>query len=227
MRYLNFANAPVPNTSVATELVERLILAIDTSPSMEETDWAPTRLAAAQKAALALIAQKRRTAPLDEVGIVSYDWDATIECAPVTVGPHECNLKHALRRMKIGSATNISAALEEAKSLLLPGGVRTRLSQLVGRSIPPQTDRVHRVVLLTDGHTNHGPNPKQIATRMKRAGVCIDCIGIGGHPSAVDEGLLKVLASRDAQTGKPRYAFIADKDQLIAKFEELAGRVTR
>ena len=62
---------------------------------------------------------------------------------------------------------------------------------------------------------------------MKQSGVTIDCVGIGGEPSDVDEPLLRAIASFHADGVTPRYAFIGDKSNLIEKFEELAGRITR
>ena len=84
-----------------------------------------------------------------------------------------------------------------------------------------------RIVLLTDGYHNTGRDPLPIAKELKGAGVCIDCIGIGGEPSDVDEDLLKAIASTHADGVTPRYAFIGDKADLIQRFEELAGRITR
>ena len=55
----------------------------------------------------------------------------------------------------------------------------------------------------------------------------IDCVGIGGDPSAVNEVDLRTIASRHADGVTPRYAFIGDKGGLIKKFEELAGRISR
>ena len=43
----------------------------------------------------------------------------------------------------------------------------------------------------------------------------------------MDEKVLKAIASKDSRTGKPRYVFIGDKADLIAKFEQLAGRISR
>ena len=74
----------------------------------------------------------------------------------------------------------------------------------------------------------NGPSlPYDAFKDLKKAGVCIDCVGIGGKPTDVDEGLLKAVASRHPDGVTPRYAFIGDKSDLIEKFEALAGRITR
>jgi hypothetical protein len=78
---------------------------------------------------------------------------------------------------------------------------------------------VRRVVLETDGH---GGNPLQTAEYMKQNGVVIDVVGIGEHPSGVDEKLLKKVAS--VVEGELRYRFIKDHRTLVAHYTQLANK---
>ena len=55
-----------------------------------------------------------------------------------------------------------------------------------------RNDVVRGIILLTDGHGGH---PLRTADDLKSRGVVIDVIGIGPSPSAVDEKLLKKVAS--------------------------------
>jgi Mg-chelatase subunit ChlD len=222
MRYLEFA------TGIQDQTAERLVVCLDVSPSMEDTDWPPSRLRAAKKATEALIERKRLIAPNDEVGVIIYSKEAEVLAAPREVGQHAAELVKAVRRAKTGSATNITSALEKAKPLLpRPIPQKGFWGRLLSPAEPPPTPRVLRVILLTDGEHNSGPSPTYIAQRLKDVGVCIDCVGIGGDPSAVDEKLLKKIASTHKDGVTPRYTFIGDQGALIEKFEQLAGRITR
>lgn len=222
MRYLNFAAG---TASSATDHMETVMIAIDASPSMQDDDWPPSRLEAAKKAAAALIERKLRIAPTDQVGIVSYAARATTHCAPVVVGTGKAALFHAINGIRTRMWTNIAAGLKESGRSL-----GTETPGLVSRwflSAPSQPVRGGRIILLSDGFHNHGEQPESVARNLKGAGVCIDCVGIGGDPSCVDADRLRRVASLQSDGITPRYAFIGDKDALITKFEQLAGRITR
>ena len=131
MRYLNFANAPTTNRASGSE---RLIVALDISPSMDDGDWPPSRLHAAKEAAIALIERKNQISPDDEVGIVAYSSEATIVHPPIRVGESAGRLIGALGPLDTGSGTNISAALQAAKRLLLPKVARSWIDRRTFRS---------------------------------------------------------------------------------------------
>ena len=82
-----------------------------------------------------------------------------------------------------------------------------------------------RIVLLSDGHHNYGRDPRPLAETLKHRAI-IECIGIGGQPHDVDEALMRDIASPDGRGGK-RYRWIGDRQQLVERFEELAGGITR
>jgi Ca-activated chloride channel homolog len=223
MQYLRLAS----NVAAANgdQGIERLIIAIDVSPSMESTDWPPSRLKAAQEAAIALIQRKVELGlGRDEVGIVAFADMTVVCCRPLRVASHTRELADAIGSLKVGNGTNIAAALEASGRLLLPWPRWFRRT----RSSPNDNDAPtqHRIIALTDGDHNVGKDPRPVARSLRRAGACIDCIGIAAR-SDVNENLLRSIASKDQHTGEHRYIFIGDRVQLIERFRQLAGRISR
>lgn len=227
MNYLNFtSNSSGPHGGRR----ERLVLAIDASSSMDCGDWSPTRLLAAIEAAIALIVRKCQIAPEDRVGVVAYSKDAWSVAPLDVVAVNHDRLCRQIREIETDSLTNIYAALTKAEQLLNADEPKT--SSWISRFMVPSQDQestpdLKRIILLTDGVHNLGGSPETVARKLKNEGVCIDCVGIGGDPSDVNEDLLKTIASTYDDGKTPRYAFIGDKDNLIQKFEQLAGRISR
>ncbi len=225
MKYLGFTNG---SADCGKGHVERLVLAIDASPSMHDTDWPPSRLQAATEAAIALVKRKTQIAPHDEVGALAYANSSWWLAHPDVVGKYQNRTCRSIKRISTSGATNITSALLRAKPVLLERRSRSLLDRLIFPGTATESAKViPRIILLTDGHHNDDSDPLPAARDLKEAGVCIDCIGIGGSPNDVDEDLLKEIASKHADGVTPRYAFIGDKSELIQKFEELAGRITR
>lgn len=233
-RYMEFARA---NTAGSGR--ERVALLLDHSASMGSSDWTPTRWEGAVKAARALIEVKATQDPDDELGVVVFSSDARTLHAAASVSKSARALKRSLSSVGPESSTNIAAGLRHAKSLLFQSGTgREPYSELLdpGKWIakllgaPDSTvsaaeeSVIRRVILLTDGEYNVGRAPERLARELKSAGVFIDCIGIGGSPSEVDEKCLKAMASQNSD-GSPRYCFIGDHRALIREFEQLANRI--
>ncbi len=223
-QYLQFAKPP---SSRSSNMAEHMIICLDASPSMEDTDWPPTRYQAAVEATKALIACKRKLNPQDEIGVVAYAEKAKVVCHPTAAAENFQGLKRDLRDPNCGYVTNLSAGLLIAFELLRDGHHLSWWDRLTTMECVPHPLRVKRIILLTDGEHNTGKDPAKVAAELKRTGVCIDCIGIGGSPSAVNESLLKEIASSQPDGRTPRYVFIGDKAALIQKFKTLAGRITR
>lgn len=236
MNYLNMADRVQSGGDVETT-----VTLVDESPSMDEQDLAPTRRAAAIKANIKLAEVKAQHHPDDRIGVIAFSATARVLLAPVVVKGSLPDLRRALREADGGSGTNFTAALEMAEECLFPSRswhparpVSRMLSGLLfemgvpkgtGRSQGPcPADGAKRIVLLSDGDHNTGPSPVAVASRLKRAGVVIDCIGIGGNPESVDEGLLKEIASRNPD-GSIRYCFIGDSDALLKKYQDLAHHI--
>lgn len=225
--YMRFAASPSEAVRVAT------VVLIDCSPSMEENDWKPSRLAAAQEATKALIEEKRRQSPEDYVGIVSFGGHAEVEHALVPVGRNAAALIACLKKIKVKGSTNIDAGLKQSAALL--GGSNSSVQRfgvwsavenlLLGRpsgsSVPVSCDLRH-IICLSDGSPTDG-NTESRAAAVKKDGILIDCIGIASR-DCVDETVLKAVASEDEQ-GHPRYRFIGDEEALVKEFRSLASHI--
>ena len=228
MKYLNFAN------SIHQDRTETLITLIDVSPSMEEEDWKPTRLAGAIQANEELLKAKMKNHPRDKVGIIGFGGEARLLHAPVCLEEGLRSLQRALKNPWTSSGTNFTAALTLAEICLFgatpkqEGSLLSRmLSEIFCEPTPnkPQNKKGRkRIIMLTDGEYNLGGSPLKIATRIKTAGVIIDCIGIGGGPEKVDEKLLKQIASVNPD-GSIRYCFIGDQQQLLQEYQTLARHI--
>jgi Mg-chelatase subunit ChlD len=208
-RFLDICKQPVPQDH--DHIHEKMqyrdsVLVIDGSPSMHDTDWPPSRMAAAQQAAMAFVKRLFSEEPDAMVAIVSYGDYATLLCDLTTVANYH-QLKKGINSIEGGSGTNITAGLEIALDL---------------RS---KSQRTGQVVLLTDGWHNTGSDPKPISDKLREKAT-IECIGIGGSPADVDEELLKYIAS-SRPDGSKRYRWIGDKERLVEHFHNLAGRIVR
>ena len=214
---------------------ERLVMVLDCSSSMADTDWRPTRLTGAKQAAVRLVKIKESSFGDDEVGVVSFSDEAETVQPPVEVRTGAGQIKRSISRISPLGSTNMSAGLKEAEHLLSgqktsspSGGVLDHLSKFLygePQAVAASASGVSkRVIFLTDGHHNATNNPARVTARLKQAGVVIDCIGIGGSPSDVNEARLKAMASRNPD-GSIRYAFIGDAAALIRKFEQLGNRL--
>jgi len=187
-------------------------LGIDGSWSMLTKDLLPSRLHAAIDAAVAYVERLKVIDSSAYVGVACYSDSvfALFEPAPVLA----CAAPDALRREwyrlateRGGGRTNIGGALELAAVWSEAGHGDAQ------------------VVLLTDGHSNVGPDPVE-AARSLRDVASITAVGIGESPSDIDEALLKEIVSAD-RNGRPRYRWIGERDALVAHYQELAGHLTR
>ncbi len=231
MKYLNFANSVSGNNR--PEIVMSLI---DFSPSMDYSDYKPTRKDGAIKANYELLKIKHRNYPSDKMGIIGFGGTAKLLQPAVSVSQGIKNIENALNKPFYSSGTNFTAALtlagdhlfNKSTKLNKPSFLRT-LSQMFfefedSKFYEANDGILRRVIMLTDGEYNRGGRPLQIASELKDAGVIIDCIGIGGSPKDVDEVILKQIASKNPD-GSIRYCFIGDQQQLIRKYQSLAKNI--
>jgi Mg-chelatase subunit ChlD len=239
MRYLNCANSITPSAKP-----EFLMTLVDLSPSMDEDDWKPTRLAGAIKANRQLIEAKTKLHPKDMLGIIGFYGKAITLHPPIRLDSGAHSLINALQSPTSGGSTNFTAALTLAERCLF-ANVKPRnnkchktiskmiknflyespnSSSIVANNYTYKADCLRRIIMLSDGEHNCGGSPKSVASRLKNAGVIIDCIGIGGSPEDVDEELLKEIASNNPD-GSVRYCFIGDQTQLLRKYKTLASHI--
>jgi Mg-chelatase subunit ChlD len=233
MKYLNFANHVKSN-----EQPETLLTLIDLSGSMEIADMKPTRRAAATKANQEIIRVKSQQHPDDKIGVIGFQSSAKLLLAPTT--PSEIvGLKRTIDNAVLSGGTDFVTPLELAYDCFFRSVTTTTnssLSKFLSTIFfePAQKIEINskigtskttkRIIMLTDGEHLGDGNPITVAVKLKKAGVIIDCIGIGGSPKDVDEALLKRIASRNSD-GSIRYCFIGDQEQLIRKYQSLAQHI--
>lgn len=178
----------------------------DKSGSMATSDCNPSRIEAGKIAAEQYIRRRAQLSPGDQVGLISFDSRAEVVLGLTSISDTSTIMRH-LRSLKAGGGTDINQGLKAAEQVLF---------NYHWPNIP--RNRFKRILLLTDGH---GGNPIRTAKRLKAKGVLIEAIGIGGDPSAVDEKLLKKVATTDSN-GFTHYWFFRDTESLVAHYEDLA-----
>ena len=139
-----------------------VMMAIDTSLSMEANDVAPTRFAAAKQAALSFI--DLLPAKLN-VGLVSFNGSATVQVTPTT---DRQALKDAVGRLQLGERTAIGEAIYASLDAIkaAPAGPKNQ-------KIPA------RIVLMSDGETTVGRPDSEAAQAALKAQVPVSTIAFG------------------------------------------------
>jgi Ca-activated chloride channel family protein len=186
-----------------------LVLAMDTSRSMEATDVAPTRMSAAQQAARDLIVELPANVRL---GIVSFAATATVVLPPTSSRP---DMLDAIDRFQLQRGTATGSGLIQALAVLFPDdGIDLEAVLFDGvsadagrRAVPldeagaadaarkrqqerqeaqPGSYRHGAVILLSDGRRTTGPDPADAARMAAQRGVRVYTVGFGspkGDPS--------------------------------------------
>ena len=170
--------AAQPQRSVAMPVRgAAFLLANDVSDSMTATDVHPTRLQAAQAAAVRFVAQLPASAL---VGQMSFARHPAVLQSPST--------DHALDESAIGQlapgggGTAIGETITTAVKIL--SGLRTAAG-----ARPPGA-----IVLLSDGGSNVGPSPVAAARKAKAAHIPIETIALGTSQGTI------TMRRRDGQT---------------------------
>ncbi|MFC5818097.1 VWA domain-containing protein [Nonomuraea harbinensis] len=157
------AMVPVPRTAGT------VILAIDVSNSMSADDVAPTRLAAAQRAARAFVAAQPDSV---DIGVVAFERGALTTARPDA--DHSIALK-AIDRLKVTGGTSLGTAITAS------------LSAITGKQVAVGRDGAApdigywpsaTIVMFSDGQ-HRGGDLEQAAAVAQKAGVQVHTVGIG------------------------------------------------
>ncbi|MGI5273303.1 VWA domain-containing protein [Nonomuraea sp. CA-218870] len=157
------AMVPVPRTAGT------VVLAVDVSNSMGADDVAPTRLAAAQRAARAFVEAQPDSV---DIGVVAFERGALTTARPDA--DHSVALK-AIDRLKLTGGTSLGTAITGS------------LSAITGKQVALGRDGEApdigywpsaTIVMFTDGQ-NQGGDVEQAAAVAQRAGVHIHTVGVG------------------------------------------------
>ncbi|GAA1862689.1 hypothetical protein GCM10009687_32490 [Asanoa iriomotensis] len=214
------ATLGVPRTSGT------VILAFDVSNSMGADDITPTRLAAAQSAAIAFVEAQPTTV---DIGVIAFSQGALSTHTPAN---RHAETVDAIKRLRVTGGTSLGQAILGS------------LTAIVGRPVtlpeppaqPPDlgyhSDAT--IVLLTDGEDTGGPDALAAAELASNAGVHIQTVGVGtvegstvdidGYQvsTALDEDLLTQIATA---TGGA-YHRAQDAGALDAAYRDLDLRTT-
>lgn len=201
------ANPPIQTLRAASGglQIESVVLLVDRSRSMASRDYPPNRIGAAVQAVQAFHDAKRHIDPRDRIAVMQFNTACTL-----VVGFGDCGLglEHQLAIVRASGSTAIGEALAAGTEMLihegLPGSVR-------------------RIVLLSDGSSNSGPEPLHVLTRCQRERAIIDTVGIGSANSAdyrKGEPLLRELAAATGGT----FVYCPDIARLVAQYRTLAAK---
>ncbi len=206
-----------------TALVARdeatLVLALDTSISMEATDVAPNRIDAAKSAAVELL----EALPADvSAGIVSFAGNATIVETPSS---DRAAAISAVRRLQTARGTALGTAIEASLDAL----ALSRPSQISpGRGDEP----TEAIILLSDGESQLGIPPFIAAGDAADQNVPVYTIAFGTGNATVDVDGTPVPVSVDdaelrqiAEISGGEFFRAFDENALEQVFNDIGTRV--
>ncbi|MGB1526841.1 MAG: vWA domain-containing protein, partial [Miltoncostaeaceae bacterium] len=191
-----------------------VVLAIDTSLSMNKDDLKPSRLVAAREAANRFL-----DAAPDEVrvGLVTFDEKAVVRVAPTLDRPA---VRAALDDMPTAEGTALGSAVVAGLGSLAGAGVLDTLP-------PTPQESAGRMLILTDGAGNVGVSPEEATQRARDKRVPLYTVMLGDDPGRPDRPAPPVtLASMATQTGGV-FAQTASTDDLVRIFEDIGGALTQ
>ena len=233
-----------------------VILALDISGSMRARDIKPSRFEAAKSAARAFIEKQPRNV---RVGIVAFSATAALVQAPTTVRD---DLYAAIERLypqrgtAVGSGILVSleAIFEDARRASAgPADQAPGADPQAAPDVPlspdvplapgadaqaetpvaPGSYSSAAIILLTDGQTNTGPDPLDVAEKSANRGVRVFTVGVGttrgdivgaegrSFRVALDEDTLKKIARNTAAT----YYKANDEGELLRIYQALSVRL--
>jgi Ca-activated chloride channel family protein len=210
-----------------------VMLAIDTSLSMEATDVTPSRIDAAKEAASAFL----KSVPDGvRIGVVGFDGSSHILLDPTS---DTAAVQRTIDRLQLGEGTAIGEAVFSAlEAINSPDPANNGDSATPSTTAAPQTtsdELTGAIVLLSDGETTEGRPNDEAAQAAEAAGVAVNTIAFGtdsGIVTGPDGTQIPVPVNRDAlktladNTGGTYFsAFTAD--QLKQVYEKLGESVER
>ena len=211
------AARPALATEVANE--PTVVLAFDTSISMEATDVTPSRIAAAREAAHRFI----EVVPAGvRVGLVAFDQTARVVIPPTT---SKTVLDRAIDRLSLGQGTAIGEAIYTSLDVLAS-------DVLESDCLPSTPGAGGSIVLMSDGDTTVGRPTTQAAREAQRRGVKVSTVAFGTDhgsvvvdfvavPVPVDREALRAIA--ETTGGKVFEAESAE--EIVSVFEDLGEGV--
>jgi Ca-activated chloride channel family protein len=201
-----------------------IVLAIDTSLSMQATDVVPSRLDVAKRAASEFVAAVPDGV---EVGIVAFDGTARLESAPTVERDRSAR---AIDSLELGPGTAIGDAIFLGLGTLSD-------SEAVLASVGPDEgggadESPGRLVVMSDGETTMGRENGDAVEAARDAGVEISAIAYGTDAgSVVVQGeTIPVPVNRDAlaeiaSTSGGEFYEAASGEELSAVFQDIGTAI--
>ena len=189
-----------------------IVVTIDTSLSMRQTDVPPNRLEAASAAAQQFI---EGLPERFNVGVVTFSGTTAVLTQPTTDHQQAAATLRNLtleNRTAIGEGVFTSLRVVEAQSVLMPEG----------EDVPAH------VVLLSDGRNTFGRQPSEAAQAAARAGVPVSTIAYGAPPDRDSSYAMSAdtesLAAIAEETGGTAYT-AEDRAELSDVYQDIRSSI--
>jgi Ca-activated chloride channel homolog len=205
-----------------------VILAFDVSNSMAADDVTPSRLAAAQAAAIRFVQAQPDTI---DIGVVAFGQGALNTHLPAA--DHEETID-AINRLRVAGGTSLGNAILASLTAIV--GQSVILPDPATGATPPNLGYwgSATIVLLSDGEDTGGPDAVAAAELAAAAGVHIETVGVGtvdGTTIEVDgyqlaTALNEELLTEIAETTTGSYHRAHDAESLGAIYDSLDLRTT-
>ncbi len=224
-----------------------VILSMDVSGSMRATDIKPTRMEAVKEAARIFIQRRPRNV---RIGIVAFSGTAELIQPPTTDNDQ---LMAAVNRMHPERYTAIGSGLQAALDTIFekpdqnqaaatdtpppdpnnPLAAAPPPDQQEPPPVPPGSYKSAVIVQMSDGQSNQGPDPLDVADKAANLGVRVYTVGVGTKEGAIigfegfsfrvilDEATLKAIAGKTAGT----YTKASSEEDLHRIYENLSTRL--
>ena len=181
-----------PTRPEAAPLGPVLVLAIDTSLSMEATDVEPNRIESAQEAADGLVDGLTDNV---RVGLVSFDNGATIQVTPTT--DHDA-VREAIDGLELDEFTAIGEAIFAGLDAIeiAEQGQPDPAPDATADEAPPS-----QIVVMSDGETTTGRPDVEATQAAFDAGVPVSTIAFGTQGATIDiagQGPVDVSVNEEA-----------------------------
>jgi Ca-activated chloride channel family protein len=210
---------PTHDTKVPREEAT-IVMAIDTSLSMEATDVTPTRIKAVQDAARSFLA---KVPPKINVGLVNFNGVAQIDVAPTT---DRLRVQSAIDGLQLGRGTAIGEAIFASLSAINQFAKQTTKAD--------QAPVPARIVLMSDGATTTGRTNGEAVAAAKAAQVPVTTIAFGtdhgtvrlegdAYPTQVPVNKDALREIADATSGQ--YFAAATEAQLAKVYQDIGSQV--
>lgn len=207
---------PAQDTQIPREQAT-IIMAVDTSLSMQADDVRPSRLDGAKEAAVGFVEDLPDNLNL---GLVSFNGVATIRVQPTTNHPAAVS---AIETLELGPATAIGeaifASLDAIDSVVGPDG-----------STPPA-----RIVLMSDGETTVGRADEEAIEAAQQAGIPVSTIAFGTDAGEIfleDQGqLIPVPVNREkleviAESTGGEFFTASSTRELAAVYQDIGSQIS-